>query len=429
MPLPDVVFSVTEFLEVVNQNFAVFGRIRIQAEVVSVSHRGQTVFFTIADKQGTARLDCLIWSSKYRSLGFDLEPGMEVCVRGQLQVYKPSGRLSFIADTISPLGEGALQKAFEALKAKLQHEGLFAPERKRILPSYIERVGVITSREGEALRDFLRHLGSFGFKVQLCDARVEGAQAVDSVVAAIQWFSAQAKPVDVVVVTRGGGSLQSLEAFNSEAVARAIARSRVPVVAAIGHERDVTIADLVADVRASTPTDAARIVSEDWRAAQQEVVLRSQSWLNAYQRMLSINKQRIDRAGSVVLMQSERWQRVVAKQQEVMQVLAERWMQRWQRQQQEVNQCMQIWQTTWQRRSQWCRQEIIHHDHILALVDPKARLRQGYSIVTGAGGMLVRSITQLHEAQQVQVQVGDGSFTSVVHSPIKNDATKNAVPN
>lgn len=172
-----------------------------------------------------------------------------------------------MANYITPIGEGALKQAFEQLKKKLTEQGYFATERKRKLPQYVSSIGLITSENADARRDFMTHLGNLGAKIYFYDVRVEGVKAVDSVVEAIRWFNENTKDIQVLVVTRGGGSLESLQAFNSEEVAKAIYSSRIPVISAIGHERDVTISDLVADVRASAPTHAGKILSEDWRQA------------------------------------------------------------------------------------------------------------------------------------------------------------------
>jgi exodeoxyribonuclease VII large subunit len=197
-----------------------------------------------------------MWRREAGRIPFELKDGLQILCRGRIEVYAPHGKYQLIAEALEPMGAGALALAFEQLKEKLQAEGLF--ERKRPLPFLARRIGVVTSRTGAALRDFLRvlHLRYAGLPVQVVDVKVQGDGAASQIAAALDWLSVRGE-VDVVVLTRGGGSMEDLWAFNEEVVARAIARCSVPVVSAVGHEIDFTIADFVADYRAPTPTGAA----------------------------------------------------------------------------------------------------------------------------------------------------------------------------
>ncbi len=261
------VFSVSEFLEAVNITLSRLGTVRVQGEVSEMRHRGSVVYFTLKDTAGTeANMKCVLWASTYEREYNYLEDGMEVVIDAQPEVYAKFGAFDVRVEKIEPVGEGALQKAFEALKKKLEAKGYFSAERKRPLPHIIQRIGVVTSEKGEAINDFLKNIGNFGFEIILCDVRVEGDRAENSIVSAFREFNALRSDLDVLCLIRGGGGLENLKAFNTERVAEAVVSSRIPVLTGIGHERDITIASLSSDADFSTPTkvaDAIRRSRED----------------------------------------------------------------------------------------------------------------------------------------------------------------------
>ena len=260
------IYTVAEFLDQVNQLLSP-QRALIQGEIGQVKIMDSYAFFTLADKNEEAVLNCFVWKNKLESFGVELKEGLELRVEGFAQVFKRNGRFNFEVERIGLVGEGALKQAFENLKKKLAEAGFFLPQRKKSLPAYVEKIGLITSSYGDAKNDFLTHLGKFGFKVYFYNVRVEGLYAVEEITEAIRYFNENETGVDVLVLTRGGGSLESLQPFNSEELAKAIFASKIPIITAIGHENNRTIADLVADVYASTPTAAARILSDPWRQA------------------------------------------------------------------------------------------------------------------------------------------------------------------
>lgn len=221
-------------------------------------------FFSLKDESGGATLRVKVFASDYRRIPFTLEEGLLVLVRGTPDVYPERGELSLRIVEIQPSGIGALQLAFEQLKARLAAEGLFDPGKKRPLPLLPRRIGVVTSRHGAALRDILKVLDARfpNAHVTLYPASVQGPAAAGEIVRALRAFSRVSGAADVVILARGGGSKEDLAAFNDEAVVRAVAASAVPVVSAVGHEVDVTLADLAADVRAATPSQAAELVVE-----------------------------------------------------------------------------------------------------------------------------------------------------------------------
>jgi exodeoxyribonuclease VII large subunit len=216
-------------------------------------------YFTLKDTD--AQIKCVCWKLTYWRLKFKPKDGMQVLVRGRVDIYEQRSEYQFVVETIEPQGHGALQIAFDQLKQRLLQEGLFEAGRKRQLPRYPARIGIVTSPQGAVIRDFVQILSRRfpGLHVRLFPARVQGVGSVEDVCRGLAFFG-ETGWAQVIVIARGGGSLEDLWTFNEEAVARAIAASPVPVVSAIGHETDVTIADFVADLRAPTPSAAAELV-------------------------------------------------------------------------------------------------------------------------------------------------------------------------
>ncbi len=259
----EVIFSISEFIELLNIGLK-RSKAKIIGEVSEVSF-GPTghVYFSLKDEKNGAMIKCICWKSKYFLFGIKLEEGLKIIASGYPEIYSMSGKLSFIAETIEYAGEGTLQKEYEKLKKKLADEGLFAKERKREIPEYVRKVGIITSKQGAVLADFLTNLGKYGFKIKLIDSRVEGQGAVEDLISAVKTFKNQ--DIEVLVIMRGGGSLESMMAFNNELLVREIVNFPVPVIAAIGHDKDEPLITLAADLAVSTPSIAATTLTEPWR--------------------------------------------------------------------------------------------------------------------------------------------------------------------
>jgi exodeoxyribonuclease VII large subunit len=216
----------------------------------------------LKDKQ--AQIRCVLFKGSQRFLRFQPEDGMKILVRGKITVYERRGEYQLICDYLEPLGSGALQKAFEQLKNRLAKEGLFDESRKRPIPLWPERIGIVTSSTGAAIKDILNILTRrfITVRVLINPVRVQGEGAAEEIARAVGELEDQ-PGVEVIIVTRGGGSLEDLWAFNEEIVARAIYKCRVPVISAVGHEIDYTISDFVADLRAPTPSAAAELVIQN----------------------------------------------------------------------------------------------------------------------------------------------------------------------
>ncbi len=255
-----------------------FDRVRVMGEISNFNrHRSGHLYFTLKDADAQLRVVCFRGSA--RTLRFSPEDGLRVVASGRLTIYEPWGQFQLVAESIEPAGEGELEAAFRRLLEKLRAEGLFDEARKRPLPPFPMCVGVVTSPTGAAVRDIVSTLRRRWpvADVLLAPARVQGDGAAEEIRAALERL-ARVRGVDVIIVGRGGGSREDLWAFNDEALARAIAACPVPVVSAVGHETDFTVADFAADVRAPTPTGAAEIVAprrDDVRAGVDEAIERA----------------------------------------------------------------------------------------------------------------------------------------------------------
>ncbi len=260
-PLQRKIYSVSELTSGIRGLLeTAFGEIWVEGEISNckIWNSGH-MYFTLKD--GAAQIKAVMFRTPLRYLRFKPADGLHVVARGQISVYEPKGEYQLACEHMEPKGLGALQLAFEQLKTKLQAEGLFERGRKRALPALPRRIGIVTSADGAALRDILKVLKRRApqASVLIRPARVQGDDAVADVVTALRQIG-KVPGVDVVIVARGGGSIEDLWAFNEEKVARAIVACPVPVISGVGHETDVTIADFVADLRAPTPSAAAEMV-------------------------------------------------------------------------------------------------------------------------------------------------------------------------
>lgn len=261
-------FSVSDAIAVINQTLEyAYPTITVVGEVASFKvNQNKYVFFDIKDDSGT--LGCFMSVYQLRT---QLEDGMKVLVVAQPKIT-PWGKFSLTVRDVRPVGEGSLKRAFELLKAKLEKEGLFNPERKRVLPALPSRIGVISSTGAAGYADFVKIISERwgGVELIVAHTQVQGMDAPAQIVRALEHFNEMAEPVDVVAIIRGGGSADDLSAFNDEPLVRAIAASRIPTIVGVGHEVDTSLADMAADVRAATPSNAAQLLVPD----KQEIVRR-----------------------------------------------------------------------------------------------------------------------------------------------------------
>lgn len=370
-----------------------FSSLSVQGEISNFKwHTSGHLYFTLRDEY--AQISAVMWRSRAADLQFVPEDGMRVVVSGRLNIYEIRGIYQVEVYGMRPLGLGELQLAFEQLKNKLAAEGLFNPDRKRPLPEYPSAIGLVTSHEGAALQDII-HVLRRRFppvEVVLNPVRVQGTGAAAEIAEAIRDLNSYGN-VDVVIVARGGGSLEDLWAFNEESVARAIASSEIPVVTGVGHEIDFTIADFVADVRAPTPSAAAELVVPDRRAVLDIV---HNYWYTMHEflhNMLNSQRNRVQHLLNSYSFNKplELLRRENQRVDELQRTLSR-----------SVSHCLQLAQT-----------RVHTAEHRLAALRPQSVLKRGYAIVS-KGDHLVGSKSELVPDDRITILFHDGKVRSTV---------------
>ncbi len=408
--------SVKQFNELVNALLQEgIGEVTISGEISGYQVRqGKWVSFELKDKDSV--LSC--FTSVYQ-VDMPLEDGQEVLVTGTPRIYVPYGKYSLNVRSIQLQGEGALKKAFEELKNKLAAEGLFAPQHKRPLPRFPQKIGIITSGDGAAINDIRKVIDGRwgGLELYLVPVLVQGKNAPDDLVNALHYFNEQ-YPVDVIIFGRGGGSLEDLQAFNSERVARAIFSSRIPIVAGIGHEHNTSIADLVADVRAATPSNAAEIAVPDREAIRHEIELQRQRIERTIEQRLMTAMQHVQRQKQALqLFIHSRFGQIRLLIQSIGQKMTDRLqLIQWNRENlARSNKQLTVGFSTTLIRSQ---QQLMEYKKLLLVLSPEQILKRGYSITFQAtDGKPITCLADVPSDGRIRTRVSDGSFDSFTHEP------------
>ena len=350
-------------------------------------------YFTLKDAESSLR--CVMFRGNAMRLRFRPDNGMQVIVVGKISVYPRDGGYQLYCSNIVPDGAGDLHTAFEQLKAKLAAQGLFDPQHKKPIPKYPGTIGIVTSSAGAAVHDILRILRKrFPMvKVRLLPARVQGAEAPGEIAAAIAYAN-RYQLADVLIVGRGGGSIEDLWAFNDELVAHAIYRSQIPVISAVGHEPDVTLSDFVADLRAATPSHAAELAVPDSDALRQTLDAITDSMTSALQRQLHNAGRHLQMlADSPVLRSPERYILQRKKDLEVLQ-----------------NRLVHSQTQNLTRQNQ----RYIALSAKLDAMSPLKVLTRGYSVTHTDNGTVVRSVSQVNRGDTIDIWVSDGTISAQV---------------
>ncbi|MCM2324278.1 MAG: exodeoxyribonuclease VII large subunit [Oligoflexia bacterium] len=391
-PSPPVAWTVTELTSRIRGVLEpAFPQIWVQGEISNLRPAASGhVYFSLKDDGACISAAVFGWGRTRHS--FELKDGLQVLCRGRVSVYPPRGTYQLTVEQVEPLGAGALQLAFEQLKAKLAVEGLFEPRRKRALPAFPSRIAVVTSPSGAAIQDMLNILRRRAPQVHvtIVPAVVQGAEAPAQLIRGLQAAN-RLQLGDVVVLARGGGSIEDLWAFNDEGLARAIAASRLPVVSAVGHEIDFTIADFVADLRAPTPSAAAEILTGSWVQTAQALREAETRLRGAIVRDLSNRKRLLEHVAARVVSPRDRLREQAQRCDE----LAAR-----------LDRAIRA-------RLERGRGRLEQLGGKLDALSPLKVLERGYSIVRDplAGNKVIRSAAELTPGKRLEVKFHDGQAT------------------
>ncbi|MFA9262340.1 MAG: exodeoxyribonuclease VII large subunit [Undibacterium sp.] len=409
---PSEPLSVSQFLDSLNMELSGMAA-RIKGEVSSVDVRERVVYFSLKDSADESLISCLIFRYQYEVSGVKLAIGDEIIVEGAPDIYKPSGRLSLKVGVIEYAGEGELKKAYDALYRKLELAGAFAPERKRLIPEFAEHIALITSREGAAIGDFTMNLARAGMRVDFYPTLVEGKKAVFEIIEAIRFFNQTPERYDALVIIRGGGSLESLQAFNTEALAMEVLNSAIPVLAGIGHERDVSLAALAADHMVSTPTATARYLSASWDEARASLGKQAALLDRMASSVLVTVSDRIARGEEGVRDALESISDRVAEAQGSFREVVARFPGLCQAIWVRIEQGPSLWRTKLGNTLQRSREILRSSEERLRQYDPKRVLELGYALVRSRS-RLIRNVTELKKGDRIDIQLGRGRIESEV---------------
>lgn len=391
------IWTVGELTSYIKELFDIDFRLRdleVAGEISNFTRaRSGHIYFTLKDEE--AQLKCVMWRTSAERLRFDPQEGDAVVVHGRISVYEASGVYQLYADRMEPEGRGGLALAFERLKEMLAAEGLFDAEHKKPLPAFPGKIGLVTSADAAALRDILNvlHRRDPLVNVLLAPTLVQGEEAPRQIVRALQWLDGR-DDVDLIIVSRGGGSIEDLWAFNDEGVARAIFAARHPIISGVGHETDFTIADFVADMRAPTPSAAAELAVPDLSellpaldATRKRLAALAENQIEQARWKLAAQRQSLSYLSPVAQLDS--YLQLIDALQMRMENAVGRTIER-------------------------ARAVVTGSTEHLQAVSPLATLKRGYAIVRHKEGRIITSISHIKTGDAIEVRISDGSFDANV---------------
>lgn len=409
--LAEKVLTVPEYLNLINDLIAPL-TVAIEGEVTDLKILPQWVFFSLKDAETGALLNAGLHAGVYKKLGVNLEEGMHVKIGGYGKIQQKSGRFGFWVSSIAPVGEGALRRAYELLLTKLKEEGLFA--RKRDLPNFISHIGVVSSRNGVVLQDLQRNLRQCGIQIDFMHAGVEGAGSAGELLSAIEHLSNSTHPPDVLVLIRGGGSMESLQGFNNEAVCRALFRAPMPVLVGIGHDVDAPIATMVADWSASTPTAVAHTINQSWDELVYGLPQLEQTLLHATRRRIaSLQHQAAVLTQGITAAMHRFLARITTLEQSV-----RTWALLVRQRTETVHHCVVSEEERFVARLrsavEGVRSRISAYERVLLIGDPERQLARGYAMLSTTGGRIVKKTGDVQKGDVLNVRMQDGTIDTTV---------------
>ena len=385
------ILTVSEFIEQINGIIA--GEFIVEGEVSQYKiSQGKWIFFDLKDDKAVVNCFATVFN-----LAQPLEDGMKIRIVGYPKIHDKSGRFSVTVQKVELVGEGSLKKAYLLLKKKLDEEGLFSLGRKRKLPELPAKIGVVASRDSAAFGDFVRILNNrwAGVEINLLNVAVQGEQAVSEITEAFSFFNTHDTGCEVLVLIRGGGSLEDLAAFNNELVVRAVYGSKIPVVCGVGHERDESLSDFAADRRASTPSNAAEIVVPDKRDFISGLDYSIEHIYNTLSHKITKQRRNV-----------EQYLYTISS-------ILEAPLQKCRNLMENFKHTQSVLQTTLSKRKEF----VLSAERLFKNVDPKRVLQRGYSIVRNFEGTIVRGTKQVDAGDELMIEFGQGNIVAEVINP------------
>lgn len=406
------IFSIGEFWDIVNEQLW-NTKARIRGEVSSIDIRNSVVYFGLKDSADGSVINCFIFRNQYDILGTDLQEGMQIIVSGYPEIYKPYGRIGFRTNVIELEGEGALKKEYELLKQKLAKEGFFDARKKKQLCRLPQNIGLITSKDGAAIGDFTSNIGKYGLRIRFINSSVEGKRAVFELINAMKSFK-KMSGLDAIAIIRGGGSLESLQAFNNETLIREAADLKVPLICGVGHERDISLLSLAADYSVSTPTAAAKLIGGIWEREVEKIDYYEENILDYFGKRIWDDKYKIDNCVRKI-----EWSF-----QKILEDMENKYNSF-------LNNTFRIIEKNiafkeiaisglWKDYCNKLEGQILnignsieHADNSMRLNNPQRHLKMGYSIVS-KNGKNIKSVKEIQKDDIVKVRLTDGEAASLV---------------
>lgn len=397
------VSQITQYIKAMFSSDALVQSISVRGEISNLVERGGHVYLTLKDDG--AVIKAVIFRSSLYKIRFRPENSMKVVAHGRISVYEPSGQYQLYIDSMEPEGVGALAMAYEQLKKKLEAEGLFSADRKKPLPKIPKTVGVITSSAGAAVRDIINVLTRRfpAAKMILYPTLVQGDGAPKELCEALEYFNRE-KSVDVIIIGRGGGSLEDLWAFNDEKLARAVSASAIPVISAVGHESDFTICDFVSDMRAPTPSAAAEIAVPDAFELSSKISSLSSRLKTGLSNKLSRSRRELESLAS----------RRVMREPSIM--LDDKNMR--------LSHISEMLENAYERRISEKKAEFVEKISRLDALSPLSVLSRGYSVALDEKGNTVKKVTDVKSGDKIKLRVSDGVIDAEVRDARRDDYGK-----
>lgn len=412
LPKNENILTVSQYLDSVNTLLKA-KKSKVLGEVFGIQeYPGRSyLYFSIKDKEDSSTIKCFMWKRDYSVSGVNLNEGLEVILSCYPSVYKPNGGLSLQIDSIELVGEGALKIAYDKLKQKLQSEGLFDEDKKRFIPEFPKKIGIITSKSGAVINDFLSNVGKCGFELLFVDSKVEGDGATKDILSALRVLYKE--KVDCLVLVRGGGSLESFQAFNNENIVRAVSKFNAPVITGIGHDKDIPLVCLVSDKNVSTPTAVANLLGANFVQARNDLNLNNQKILNIFENLIR-DKHFILEEGLAIIqsrLQSilYNFEKLIIDFINIPNLIFEKINNI----NSNLNNFNSIFVKSFTKELFVKNEKILNYERGLWSFDPKKRLSQGYSIVS-ISGKIVKSLKDVKVDDGLDIELSDGVIKTKV---------------